>query len=202
MKQLEQESAWGRLIERLGRLPGIGKRSAERIAFHLIRQPPAEAEDLATALRALVTDLKVCSECGNLTEADPCSICSDSKRDGRSVMVVERPSDIVAFEQLGIWRGRYHVLLGRVAPLEGVGIGEINLEALVKRVKLGGVEEVVLGTTPTLEGDGTALVLMERLEGLGVRVTRLARGMPTGSTFAGVSKAVLSDAVQGRTPMG
>jgi RNA polymerase sigma-54 factor len=168
MKRAERLSAWGRLIDELTRLPGIGKRSAERIAFHLIRRPAEEAEGLAEAVRALVTDLKVCSVCGNLTESDPCAICGDPKRDGGQVMVVERPSDVAAFEQLGIWRGVYHVLLGRVAPLDGVGEGELNLEGLVKRVKAGGVEEVVLGTSPTLEGDGTGLVVMERLAGLGV----------------------------------
>ncbi|WP_428389133.1 recombination mediator RecR [Mucisphaera sp.] len=202
MRSNEPDSAWARLIDRLTRLPGVGKRSAERMAFHLIRQPASETEELAAALRALVTDLKICGVCGNLTESDPCGICANPRRDGSVVMVVERPSDIVAIEQLGTYRGRYHVLLGRLAPLDGVGAGEINATPLLERVKAGEIQEVVLATTPTLEGDGTALYLMEGLEKLGVRVTRLARGMPTGSNFANVSKAVLSDAIQGRTTMG
>ncbi|QDU70826.1 recombination mediator RecR [Mucisphaera calidilacus] len=201
MPNPENDSAWTRLIDRLGRLPGIGKRSAERIAFHLIRQPPEETQTLATALNDLVTDLRVCSECGNLSEADPCAICADTKRDRTTVMVVERPSDIVAIEQLGSYRGLYHVLLGRLAPLDGIGPGEMNTEPLLERIRSSSIDEVVLATTPTLEGDGTALFLMEQLERLGVRVTRLARGMPTGSNFASVSKAVLSDAIQGRTSM-
>lgn len=197
----EKDSAWTRLIERLSTLPGIGKRSAERIAFHLIRQPHEQTRALATALNNLVTDLRVCSDCGNLSEADPCAICNDSKRDRSTIMVVERPSDIVAIEQLGSYQGLYHVLLGRLAPLDGVGPGEINTQPLLERIRKGTVDEVVLATTPTLEGDGTALYLLEQLEQLGIRVTRLARGMPTGSNFASVSKAVLSDAIQGRTTL-
>jgi len=191
-------SAYARLLEALQKLPGVGSRSAQRIAFHLLKASPEEAIALADAIRAFKSDLKVCATCGNVAEADPCPICADPKRDDATILVVEQPTDIAAFEQTGTFRGRYHVLMGRVAPLEGVGPGELNVQRLIERVKKGSVHEVVLGTNPTLEGDGTALLLQEQLQRLGVRVTRLARGLPTGSSLDGVSKAVLSDAIQGR----
>ncbi len=191
-------SAFARLIEQLQTLPGVGSRSAHRIAFHLLKSPPEDVNRLAAALHDFKNDLKVCSECGNVTEADPCPICADDKRDPATILVVEQPTDIAALEQTGIYRGRYHVLLGRVAPLEGIGPGELNVERLIERVKRGNVREVILGTNPTLEGDGTALLLQEQLHELGVRITRLARGLPTGTSLDGLSKAVLSDALQGR----
>lgn len=196
-----QPSAFERLIESLCTLPGIGRRSAERIAFDLLKRPAGEVLPLADAIRAFKTDLKACSTCGNVTEADPCPICSDPKRDRSRVLVVEQPTDVASIEQTGAYGGLYHVLMGRLAPLEGVGAGELNLAPLLARVKAGGVEEVILGTNPTLEGDGTALYLQEALEDAGVTVTRLARGVPTGSTLQTVSKAVLSDAIQARRSM-
>lgn len=182
----------------LSRLPGIGRRSAERIAFHLLKVSESEALELADAIRAFKTDLKACRECGNVSEIDPCPICSDPRRDRATILVVEQPSDIVNLEQTGSYRGLYHVLMGRLAPLEGVGPGDLNLEGLVDRVRAGGVREVILGMNPTLEGDGTALYLADRLREAGVGVSRLARGLPTGSNLAVLSKAVLSDAIQGR----
>lgn len=191
-------SAFARLLEALEKLPGVGSRSAQRIAFHLLKCPPDEALQLADAIRSFKSDLKVCGNCGNVAEADPCPICADAKRDDAMVLVVEHPTDIASFEQTGAFRGKYHVLMGRVAPLDGVGPGELNVQRLIERVKVGGIAEVILGTHPTLEGDGTALLLQEELQRLGVRVTRLARGLPTGASLDGVSKAVLSDAIQGR----
>jgi recombination protein RecR len=200
-------SAFDRLLEQLARLPGIGNRSAQRIAFHLLKAPESDAADLADALTAFRKGLKVCSICGHVSEADPCPICNDGRRDRSVILVVEQPSDVASLEQTGSYRGLYHVLMGRLAPLDGIGPGELNIAGLLSRVKGSGqaggseVREVVLGTNPTLEGDGTALYLADHLGAMGVAVTRLARGMPTGSNLAMVSKAVLADAIQGRQTM-
>lgn len=195
-------SAYDRLLDELEKLPGIGRRSAERIAFHLLRQPADDASRLARALSDFRSNLRVCSVCGHVTEADPCPICTDPKRDGSVVLVVEQPSDVFALEQSGGYRGRYHVLMGRLAPMEAIGPGELNIDMLLQRVaKSEEIREIILGTNPTMEGDGTALYLAEKLGKLGVKVTRLARGMPTGSNLQTVSKAVLSDAVHGRVRM-
>ncbi|QQE11889.1 recombination protein RecR [Planctomycetota bacterium] len=205
MGKSDYKSAFERLIGQLTKLPGIGNRSAERIAFYLLREPVEEAFELADAIRAFKTDLKVCSECGNVSEVDPCPICGDEARDGHVVLVVEQPSDIAMLEHTGSFEGKYHVLMGRLAPLDGIGPGDLNVQPLVDRIKRshktggdGVIKEVILGMNPTLEGDGTALYLGEVLEQMGVKVTRLARGMPAGSTLAGLSKTVLSDAIQAR----
>jgi len=202
MGKVRSNSAFERLTDRLSRLPGIGRRSAQRIAFYLLKASNEEAEALAEAVLAFKRDQKVCGVCGHVTESDPCPICADAQRDAGQVLVVEQPSDVASLEQTGVYRGVYHVLMGRLAPLEGVGPGELNIERLVARVSGGKVREVILGTNPTLEGDGTALYLAERLMAVGVKVTRLARGVPTGSLLAGASKAVLSDAIQSRRGMG
>jgi len=194
-------SAFERLIQQLSQLPGIGKRSAERIAFYLVKQPPEQALALAEAVRDFTQNLKVCSACGHVTEQDPCPICADPERDGNTVLVVEQPSDVTTLEQTGLYNGLYHVLMGRLAPLEGIGPGELNIDRLLSRVREQGIGEAILGTNPTLEGDGTAMYLAEQLERQGVRVTRLARGLPTGANLEQMSKAVLSDALQGRQGM-
>ena len=197
-------SAYDRLLTHLEKLPGIGKRSAERIAFHLLRQPEAETLGLADAVRAFRENLKVCSVTGHVSESDPCAIVTDPTRDHGTVLVVEQPSDVIALEQTGSYRGSYHVLMGRLAPLESMGPGDLNIQKLLDRVDAGlrgdgpRITEVILGTNPTLEGDGTALYLAEALQEREVKVTRLARGLPTGASLQTVSKAVLSDAVQGR----
>lgn len=199
-------SAMNRLVERLSRLPGLGKRSAERIAFHLLKAPPDEARQLAEAIVQLKARIRQCSTCFNLTEADPCPICGDAERDRSMVLVVEQPSDVATLEALGAYRGLYHVLMGRIAPLDNVGPGDLTIDALLGRVKSsrGGdaaVREVILGTNPTLEGDGTALYLAQQLEPLGVRVSRLARGLAAGSSVEAASKAALADALHGRHGM-
>jgi recombination protein RecR len=203
---LHPTSAYDRLLDELEKLPGIGRRSAERIAFHLLRRPADDAVALGEALTRFRTNLKVCRVCGHVTETDPCPICADDKRDASTVLVVEQPSDVVAIEQAGAYKGRYHVLMGRLSPMEAIGAGELNIDGLLDRVKHAAksndatrIEEVILGTNPTLEGDGTALYLAEALQKLGVKATRLARGMPVGSSLQTVSKAVLSDAIQART---
>lgn len=202
-------SAYDKLLDELEKLPGIGRRSAERIAFHLLRRPADDAVALGEALTRFRTNLKVCGVCGHVTETDPCPICADPKRDASTVLVVEQPSDIVAIEQAGAYKGRYHVLMGRLSPMEAIGAGELNIAGLLDRVRNNTagntdadtptIHEVILGTNPTLEGDGTALYLTEALTKLGVKVTRLARGMPVGSSLQTVSKAVLSDAIHART---
>ena len=194
-------SAMVRLVDRLSRLPGIGKRSAERIAFYLLKQPEEESRILADAVHDFRSNLKVCSVTGHVSESDPCSIVADQDRDHGTVLVVEQPSDVIALEQTGAYNGSYHVLMGRLAPLDAVGPGELNIDGLLSRVHDGGIHEVILGTNPTLEGDGTALYLAEQLAQMNVKVTRLARGLPTGSTLAVASKAVLSDSIQSRQPM-
>jgi len=208
---------------RLSRLPGIGRRSAQRLAFHLLKQPLDEATQLAGAITDLKRCVKHCSVCFSLTETDRCSVCTDPKRDHSLIMVVEQPDDVAVFETTGTYHGVYHVLMGRLSPLDGIGPGELNITVLLERVghgQSGGsgdpdsspenpvettailVREVILGTSPTLEGDGTALYLTEQLSHLaGVKVTRLARGLPAGSSLERVSKAVLSDSVHGRQPM-
>jgi recombination protein RecR len=190
-----------RLIERLTKLPGIGPRSAERLAFHLLKADKAESLELAEAIRDVKTRLTNCSVCYNLTEIDPCRICSDSRRDQAQIIVVEQPKDVVALEQTGLVRGVYHVLLGHIAPLEGIEPGDLTIEALKERVVKGGIKEVVLAMNPTVEGDGTALYIHSVLSGLGVKVSRPARGLPSGLQLEYAPKGVLGEAFSGRREM-
>ena len=194
-------STFDRLVESFSRLPGIGHRSAERLAFHLLKQPAADALALADTIRDLKEKVQHCATCFNLSESQPCPICADPHRDRGTVVVVEQPSDVVNIEMTGMYRGLYHVLMGRLIPLDGVGPGELNIDGLLKRIGQDEVREVILATNPTIEGDGTALYLAQCLDKMGVKVTRLARGMPTGSHLEMVSKAVLADAIEGRQPM-
>ncbi len=198
MPSASPTSVFDKLTRQLSRLPGIGKRSAERIAFHLLKAPREEVDALAQALRDFKRDLKICSTCGHASESDPCPICANPERDHSLVLVVEQPSDVASIEQLGMYQGVYHVLMGRIEPLAGVGPGEINVQGLMDRIRQGKIREVILGTNPTLEGDGTAMFLADQLAQQGITVTRLARGLPTGTTLGHASKAVLADALHGR----
>jgi len=190
------------LMTLLSHLPGIGMRSAERIAFHLLKQKPEEALKLADAIREVKTRIKHCSICYNLTEDDPCGICQDSTRDQGVVCIVEQPKDLLALEATGLYKGAYHVLLGRIAPLEGMEAGDLTIEGLVKRVASGTVREAIMGTNPTLEGDGTALHLQGLLAHFpSVRVTRLARGLPAGGAIEFANRNILADAISGRQKM-
>jgi len=188
------------LIEALTTLPGVGRRTAERLAHHLLRAPEAEALAIADAIRAARERIRPCSTCGAPSETDPCSVCGDPSRDAGLVLVVETARDLRALEDSGAWRGAYHVLGGRVSPLEGVGPDGIALDALVARARSGAVREVVVATNPDLEGDGTALHVARavREAAPGVRVTRLARGLPTGGAIEFASRAVLADAIEHR----
>jgi recombination protein RecR len=186
------------LKEAFQKLPGIGPRSAERLAFHLLKSDRASAVALASAIRDLKDQVRHCSICYNLTEADPCGICADTKRDPSQVFVVEQPKDLMLLESTGLVRGVYHVLLGHIAPLDGIEPGDLTIDALEKRVKKGGITEIVIATNPTLEGEGTALHLKSVLGPHGVKVTQLARGLPSGSQLEYASRAVLQDAIEGR----
>ena len=190
------------LIEQLAGLPGIGMRSAERIAFHLLKQPPEEAMKLADAIRDVKTRIRHCSICFNLTENDPCDICSDPGRDHSVVCVVEQPKDLLALESAGLYKGVYHVLMGRLAPLDEIGPGDLTIDALVQRLESGAVKEVIMGTNPTMEGDGTALHIQNVLQRLPqIQVTRLARGLPAGGSIEYANKNILADAILGRQKM-
>ncbi len=194
-----------RLIDQLAKLPGIGRRTAERLAFHLLKATEQDAMELSDAIRDVKQKVRYCPITYNLTEGEYCPIYEDPKRDQRKILVVEQPSDVITLEQAGAYDGVYHVLLGRVAPLEGVGPGDLTLGALVDRVRALSAEgdvEVILGTNPTMEGDGTAMCVAERLEKIArVRVSRLARGLPAGTQLAFANKAVLSDAITSRQKM-
>ena len=191
------------LMDELARLPGIGARSAERIAFHLLKQNAQDALKLADAIRDVKTRIKHCSVCYNLTEKDPCSICSDPARQANLVCIVEQPKDLLAIESTGLYRGLYHVLLGRISPLEGVDPGDLTLDALLQRIATGTITEIVMGTNPTMEGDGTALYIQSLISSKfpQVQVTRLARGLPTGSSIEYANKNILADAISGRQKM-
>jgi recombination protein RecR len=190
-----------KLIEELGKMPGIGQKSAERLANYIIQRPYDEAMQLAVAIRDVKKNVNYCSICCNIGETDPCHICSDQNRDHKKVCVVEQPVDLFKIDKTGFYDGLYHVLLGHVNPLENMNPEDINIDKLVKRVEGGNIQEVIIATNPNLEGDVTALCILERLEPLGVRVTQPARGMPTGSYLEYINSAVIADAINGRKVM-
>lgn len=190
-----------RLKKEFQKLPGIGARSAERLAFHVLRGSGEEARALSKAVEDVKSRVRNCSVCYNLTEEDPCSICRDPRRDNSMVVVVEHPRDVMQLEETGLVRGQYHVLMGHIAPLDGVEPGDLTIDALIERVRSGEIREVVLGTNPTVEGDGTALYIRSLLENFGVRVTRLARGVPVGSQIEYATRAMLEAAITGRTEL-
>jgi recombination protein RecR len=192
--------ALDRLIDAFGRLPGLGSKSAERLAYHLLKAPAEEALALAEAIRAVKESVRYCQTCYHLTEADQplCEICRDSRRDTGLICVVEQSRDLLALEKAGTFHGLYHVLLGRLAPAQGIGPDQLTLDALERRVRAGGVREIIMATNPTLEGDGTALLVANRLEDSGVSITRLARGLASGSVLEFANKEMLADAIHGR----
>lgn len=187
------------LAEEFARLPGIGRKTALRLTYHLLKRPPDEVRRLARALEGVVERVRSCSRCGNLTEADPCALCQNPRRDGTLVCVVEEASDIPAIERTGEYRGLYHVLGGRLSPLEGVGPGELNIQSLLARIGPGSeVREVILATNPSVEGEATALYLQKLIRPLGVRVTRLARGLPVGGDLEYADGVTIAEALAGR----
>jgi recombination protein RecR len=186
------------LIENLTILPGIGKKSASRIAFYLLKLPPGRVEEFANSITRARRNLKPCSRCGNLAETELCDICADPKRDGSVVCIVEEASDVTAIENAGEYRGQYHVLGGALSPLDGVGPDDINVGSLEHRIK-DGIKEVILGTNPNTEGEATAAYLINILKPLGVKMSRIARGIPMGGFLEFSDKSTLGKAIENRT---
>jgi recombination protein RecR len=186
------------VIQELGRLPGIGPKTAERLAHHLLTAEKSQALALADAIRALKENIHLCRECYNVAEGELCSICADARRDQAQVCVVEQTRDLMALEKTSLYRGLYHVLGGRLAPLENVGPEQLTVDHLLRRVQRGNVKEVIMATNPTMEGDGTALYISSLLAPTGVKITRLARGLPSGSQMEFANKDMLADALEGR----
>lgn len=194
----DKRGAVARLIDAFAELPGIGRRTAERLAYHVLNMPKDDALGFADAIRAVKENLRPCRTCFNLAEGEQCDICGDSRRDRSLLCVVEQVRDLLALEQAGSYRGLYHVLQGRMAPLEGKGSDGLTLDALAARVAQGQFREVILGTTPNVEGDATALVVAQRLEGMPVELTRLARGLTVGASLEQANREMLVDAFAGR----
>ena len=197
----EERGVIATLIDCFAELPGIGRKSAERLAYHVLRMPREEALAFSAALRAVKENLRPCRICFNLAEGDECGICRDARRDRSTLCVVEQVRDLLALEQTGSYRGLYHVLQGRVAPLEGLGPEALTIDPLVARIRQGGVREVIMATTPNVEGDATALIVVQRLDGLPVEITRLARGLTVGAALEQANRDMLTDALAGRRRM-
>jgi len=187
-----------RLIEEFGKLPGIGAKTAERLAFHVLKARPDEAMKLAEAIRDVKNNIKRCEICYNYSEQATCQICSDPKRDKSLICVVEQPKDVISLEKTSACKWVYHVLGGHIAPLEGIEPGDLTIEQLVERVRAGGVKEVIMATNPNMAGDGTTLYISSLLRNTGVKITRLARGLPTGGSIEFASGKILTDAIIGR----
>ncbi len=190
------------LVTELAKLPGIGRKTAQRLTFHLLKQPPEAAGRLADAIRRVRDRVAACRTCGNLTDEDPCAICADPRRDAAVLCVVEEAADVGAIEGAGRFRGRYHVLGGRLSPLDGVGPEALRLEALLERVRNGsGVREVIVATNPSMEGEVTATYLQQLLKPTGVRVTRIARGLPVGGDLEYADGVTIAQALDARRDM-
>jgi recombination protein RecR len=188
-----------RLTVLFAKLPGVGEKTAQRLAFHVLKSPPEYARDLAEALLALREEVRLCSVCCNLTAQDPCPLCSDPQRDGKIICVIESVPDLLAVERTREFRGRYHVLHGALSPLDGVGPDQLKIKELLARLSPdSGVEEVIVATDPTVEGEATALYLTRLLKPLGVRVTRIAQGLPMGGDLEYADQVTLARALQGR----
>ncbi len=187
-----------RLIEALQRLPGIGPKTAQRLTFFLLKRPADEVRELSESLVAVKSRIVYCRTCFNVTDEDPCRICADPARDARLLCVVEEPNDLLAMERTGEYRGRYHVLLGALSPLDGVGPDDLKVRELLARIEAGALVEVILATNPNVEGEATALYLAKLLRPLGVRVTRIARGLPVGGDLEYADQVTLSKALEGR----
>ena len=190
--------AINRLIQELNKLPGIGPKSAQRLTYYLLRAPDEQTRLLAEAVIAVKKQIKLCSTCFNVTDSDPCPLCRSDHRDRTTVCVVEQPQDILALEHTGIYKGLYHVLHGAISPTEGVGTDDVRIKELTARLQGGSVKEVILGTNPNLEGEQTAMYLNHIISPMGIRVTRLARGLPFGTELEYADDATLTRAIEGR----
>jgi len=198
---MAQPPSMSRLIEQLTRLPGIGEKTATRMAFHILRADHEYATLLAEAVLSVKNDTKLCSECFALTEDDPCRLCTDGERSGDIVCVVEEPADLLAVERAGSFRGRYHVLHGTLAPLDGIGPDDLKIQPLLVRIQQRDVREVIVATNPTVEGEATAIYLAKLLKPLGVRVTRIAHGIPVGGDLEYTDVMTVGRALDGRREM-
>jgi recombination protein RecR len=193
-----------RLVQELARLPGIGEKTATRLAFHLIRSNRQQLRDLAQALLDATDKIRLCSTCMNMTEDDPCATCTDPRRDGETICVVATPSDLIAIDRGGHFRGRYHVLHGLLSPLEGVGPDDIRLAELVRRLgpgETGAVREVIIATSPSVDGEATAMYIARTIKPLGIRVSRIATGLPVGGELEYSDQATIARALAGRATM-
>lgn len=186
------------LIEELGRLPGVGPRTAERLAFYVLKNDPTKAAGLGQALTELHAGVRSCAQCHNFAEHELCDICTSSDRDNTVIAVVEEPFDVVAIEKTGQYHGLYHVLGGVISPIDGLGPAQLEIASLIERVKSGQISEVILATNPSLEGESTAMYIRSALEGLGISLTRLARGLPVGGDLEYADQVTLGRALQGR----
>ena len=187
-----------KLAEQLQRLPGIGAKSAQRLAFHVLKTPREEIDRLAEAMREVKDRVTYCSTCSNITDTDPCYFCTNTERDARIICVVEEPENVTAIEKTHGFKGKYHVLMGALSPLHGVGPDDLKIRGLLTRVGAGGVEEVILATNPNVEGEATAIYLAKLLKPLGVRVTRIAMGVPVGSDLEYADEMTMGKAMEGR----
>ncbi len=195
---MEYPAPVARLIDELRKLPGVGPKSAQRIAFHLLRSDPPEVARLGEAVSQLLQDIRLCGVCNAITDRELCDFCTDPGRSDRTICVVEEPHNLLAVEHTRDFRGRYHVLHGSLSPLQGIGPDELRLQGLLDRVRPGGVEEVILATSPTVEGEATAVYLARILKPLGVRVTRIAMGIPVGSDLEWADEVTMAKSLEGR----
>ncbi|MBN2542477.1 recombination protein RecR [bacterium] len=188
-----------RVCDEFSKLPGIGKKTASRLAFYIMNLPREEALRLSESIEALVENVRFCSKCFNITESDPCPVCSDPGRDQEVMVVVEEPNDMFAIEDIGEYHGLYHILGGAIAPLDGVEPEDLHIRELIERIREGTIREVIIATNPNAEGDVTSVYISKLLKPLGVKVTRIARGLPTGSDLEFADKTTLKKALEGRT---
>jgi len=190
--------AINKLIQELNRLPGIGPKSAQRLTYYLLRAPEEQTGLLAEAIQSIKQKIALCSTCFNVTDADPCLICRNDQRDRSTICIVEQPQDILALEHTGVYKGLYHVLHGAISPTEGVGINDVRIKELTDRLQDGSVNEIILGTNPNLEGEQTAMYLNQLIHRMGIKVTRLARGLPFGTELEYADDTTLTRAIEGR----
>lgn len=190
-----------RLIDELSKLPGVGPKTAQRLAYHILRASMSDADALAAAVRSVKTDLRYCLTCWNIAETDPCAVCAGDDRDRSVVCVVEEPLDVLAIERTGQFKGVYHVLHGAISPVNGVRPDDLKIAALAVRVRAGGISELILATNPNLEGEATAMYIGQLVGNAGLRVTRLARGLPMGGDLEYADEVTVSRALEGRRPL-
>jgi recombination protein RecR len=191
-------ASFERLLAELEKMPGVGRKTAQRLAFHVLRLPDPEAAALSASILEVKRNVRPCSQCFSITEVDPCAICGDARRDASVICAIEQPSDVLAFERTGEFKGRYHVLMGVISPLDGIGPEDLRIRELLERLKGGEVKELVLAMNPDLEGEATAMYVSRLVRPLGILVTRIARGLPVGSDLEYADQVTLTRALEGR----